>query len=57
MIILLPPSFNHLLSFLPTGKDPSIETVAAKRAVETLDERVLLGAAGLDIKRLTIAIF
>ncbi len=56
VIVLLPPILNHNLGLVPVDEDPAIQTFAAKLAVETLNERVFPGAAGLDVQRVALAI-
>src|SRR5690348_15749785 len=56
LIVLLSPVFNDQLSFPSIGKHPPIQTFPSKRAIETLDERILPRAAGRDVQRATLLI-
>src|SRR5688572_15965489 len=52
-IILQTPVFNQLTSFLPVTKNPAVQTVIAKSAIEALDERIFPRTARLDVERVT----
>ncbi len=56
MIILLPPLFDHDVCLPPIGKDPTIQTFAAKRPIEALDEGVFPGTTRCDVQGVTVRI-
>ena len=56
MIIFLSPLFDHNLCLVSVGENPAVETIAAKRPVEALDERVLPRTAQFDIRRFALLI-
>ena len=56
MIVLLAPVLDDNLCFMPVGKDPAIQTFAAKRAVETLDEGILPGTARRNVHGVAVTV-
>ena len=48
------PLLNQLTGFTPVHKPILIQTLGSKFANETLNKRVLPGAAGRNVKRLTV---
>lgn len=56
LIILLSPLFDDPLCIAPISEDPTIQTVAAKRAVEALNEGTFSRTAGGDVERVTVTI-
>ena len=56
MIIFLTPLFGDDLGLVPIGKDPTIETFAAKSAIEILDEGILPGTARRDVHGVAVTV-
>ena len=54
--VLLTPVFGYQLGFPAVGKEPKVQTFAAQRAVETLDEGVLPGAARCNLHSVAAAV-
>src|SRR5688500_7318902 len=51
-IILQSPRFNNLACFLTITKNPAVQTVIAKSAIETFNKRIFPRTAKIDVERM-----